>query len=221
MKVRRALWSLLGIVLFSLCIYQQLITPLRTRFERQDSDLAVQIKGMCNIIQQGGEKVTLIDAIGNRVSIPMDFCRTYEVVASLLRSACTLTFHQMLSDIIHFYFRHQRPPGSRFVQQNRYQLVHGADRKTVDPVLWNSCVIPGTAVEMSIVIPCSNKMSDALGSCPRCRTRYDGHRKNGWVTWQVSSCLTFTTCLSDYSVSCRKPFHLKEGFDGDLDWLIR
>ena len=39
----------------------------------------MKIKRICDIHQQGAANITLVDAIGNNIAIPMEFCSTYAV----------------------------------------------------------------------------------------------------------------------------------------------
>jgi hypothetical protein len=137
-----------------------------------------------DIVQQGVdqitlEKITFIDAIGNRVPIPMQWCRTYEVPLMVwTRVQLGLLLDQMLRDMMKLYFEHQQPPGSSFFERGQYELVQGPDRRAITSAEWDSTVTPGGTVEMSIQVEVPRHTS---GNCPRCQT-YSG--ANGWTTWQ-------------------------------------
>jgi hypothetical protein len=137
-----------------------------------------------DIVQQGVdqitlEKITFIDAIGNRIPIPMQLCHTYEVPLMVRMCAqLSLLLGQMLRDVMKLYFGHQRPPGSFFFEQDQYELVQGPDRRAITSAEWDSTVTPGGTVEMSIQVEMPY-FTD--GECPRCR-RYSS--ADGWATWQ-------------------------------------
>jgi hypothetical protein len=53
----------------------------RFQSQRLSDQLAMEVKQMCNIVQQGMERIILVDAVGNRIPIPMQLCQTYSVRA--------------------------------------------------------------------------------------------------------------------------------------------
>jgi hypothetical protein len=89
----------------------------------------------------------------------------------------------MLEDMVHFYFRHQKPPGAAFVECGDYRLVHGGVGEIVEPARWTYDVKSGHTVEMSMML---RERDEGSVKCPRCRTHFDGLAQNGWADWKVS-----------------------------------
>jgi hypothetical protein len=89
----------------------------------------------------------------------------------------------MLSDVIGVYFRHQKAPGSDFVERGDYRLVRGGDKTVMGPMEWPRIKKAGLTIEMSILLRTRNE-DDA--TCPGCRTRFEGRAIDGWAQWQVS-----------------------------------
>jgi hypothetical protein len=89
----------------------------------------------------------------------------------------------MLEDMVRFYFKHQKPPGTAFVERGDYRLVHGGVGEIVEPARWTYDVRSGHTVEMSMVL---HERNERLVRCPRCRTRFNELASNGWADWKVS-----------------------------------
>ncbi|KIM19822.1 hypothetical protein M408DRAFT_30898 [Serendipita vermifera MAFF 305830] len=122
----------------------------------------VGVKQMRDIIRDV-ESITLIDAIGNHIRIPMEWCRTYA----------------MLADILPVYFKHQKLPGSSFIERGDYRLVSGECRDVVQPAEWTYIAKAGSTMEMSMVIHTRNEYAVR---CPRCQTVFEGQATNGWAS---------------------------------------
>jgi len=138
---------------------------------------------MSDIVRDAMHGITLLDAIGNRVQIPMEWCRTYSVChATSVPGLFFLIHTQMLEDMVRLYFNHQKPPGAVFVGRGDYRLVHGGVGNTVEPVRWTYDVKPGHTVETSMII---HKRNERSVRCPRCRSPFSGRAKNGWADWKV------------------------------------
>lgn len=135
---------------------------------------------MGNIVQQVVEKIILVDAIGNRKSIPLEWCPTYSVcVVTSLPSTFRLMATQMLTGMIRLYYEKQRLPGSSLVKRGLYQLVSGVQRSKVGSSSWTLALNPGLTVEMSMIRhDCQNSTS-----CPRCGHLSTGWSKNEWANW--------------------------------------
>jgi hypothetical protein len=86
----------------------------------------------------------------------------------------------MLLDVIEVYFKHQRPPGTVFVERGDYRLVHGPRKSILDPAGWNLLNKVRLKVEMSMVL---RRRTDDKARCPRCRTRSDALSVSRWVVW--------------------------------------
>ncbi|CAG8673764.1 3529_t:CDS:2 [Acaulospora colombiana] len=86
------------------------------------------IKQVRDVMQETVLGITLVDSIGNYVSIPMNFSRTYEI-----------------------YFKNQKPPGRYLVEQGEYELVTGDNKMIVRPDTWMNVAQPGLRVEMSMI----------------------------------------------------------------------
>jgi hypothetical protein len=142
------------------------------------------IKQMCDIVRDAMHGITLLDAIGNHVQIPMEWCRTYSVChPSSVPGIFSLIDIQMLEDMVRLYFNHQKPPGAAFVRRGNYRLVHGGVGAIVEPARWTYDVKPGHTVEMSMIL-C--ELNERSVKCPRCRTPFNGQAGNGWADWKVS-----------------------------------
>jgi hypothetical protein len=105
----------------------------------------------------------------------------------------------MLQDMVQFYFKHQKPPGTAFVERGDYRLVHGGVGEIVEPARWTYDVKSGHTVEMSMIF---HERNERLVKCPRCRTPFHGVDKNGWADWKVSEgcmielpLMSFAACL--------------------------
>ena len=86
----------------------------------------------------------------------------------------------MLEDMVRFYFKHQKPPGTAFVERGDYRLVHGGVGEIVDSARWTYDAKPGHTVEMSMVL---RELNKPAVKCPRCRTAFEGQTQNGWADW--------------------------------------
>jgi hypothetical protein len=152
--------------------------------------LEMEFKQMHNVVQQLRiEKITLIDAIGNDIPIPMQFCATYDV-STYTHCVLMLTpksIAQMISDVISLYFRHQRASGRGFVERGDYRLVHGNRRNVVGAMEWTAIEKVGLKVEMSMVLRTRN---EDRTRCPGCRTLFEGKATDGWAQW----CASVTFC---------------------------
>jgi hypothetical protein len=89
----------------------------------------------------------------------------------------------MLEDMVHSYFKHQKPPGAAFVERGDYRLVHGGIGNLVEPARWTYDLKPGHTVETSMILRERNGRSV---KCPRCGTPFNGPTENGWADWKVS-----------------------------------
>jgi hypothetical protein len=139
---------------------------------------------MGDIIRDAMHGITLVDAIGKHLQIPMEYCQTYSVsTLPCITYRFQVKFAQMLQDMVQFYFKHQKPPGTAFVERGDYRLVHGGVGEIVEPARWTYDVKFGHTVEMSMIFHERNKYSLR---CPRCRTRFNGPANNGWADWKVS-----------------------------------
>ncbi|PVF92101.1 hypothetical protein CPB86DRAFT_769840 [Serendipita vermifera] len=123
-------------------------------------------KCISDVETTGVEHINLIDATGKRIKITLDWCRTYE----------------MLSSMIELHYKHNIRPGSTFTRRGNYKLLHGSSRRLVDPVEWAIRLKPGMTVEMSMVV---NRFKERTASCPRCGSRFRGKGKNGWATCSI------------------------------------
>jgi len=90
----------------------------------------------------------------------------------------------MLEGMVHFYFKHQKPPGAAFVERGDYRLVHGGIGNLVEPVRWAYDLRPGHTVETSMIL---RERNGRLVKCPRCGTPFIGQTENEWADWKVSS----------------------------------
>jgi hypothetical protein len=155
---------------------------------------------MSDIVRDAMHGITLLDAIGNRVEIPMEWCRTYSVChATSVLGIIFLINIQMLEDMVRLYFNHQKPPGAAFVRRGDYRLVQGGVGDVVEPARWTYDVKPGHTVETSMIL---RKRDELFVRCPRCRTLFSGSAKNGWADWKVpqggvpsSLLMYFAACL--------------------------
>lgn len=87
----------------------------------------------------------------------------------------------MLSDVINVYFKHQKAPGSNFVERGDYRLVQGSHKSIVGPTEWTHIEKVGLKVEMSIVLRTRNQDE---ATCPGCHTLFVGPpTMDGWVKW--------------------------------------
>jgi hypothetical protein len=167
----------------------------------------MQYKQMRDIAQQGIDKITLVDAVGNRIPIPMQWCRTYSVRIGSSHSIRLFTMKQLLAGIIRLYFEDQQPPGSSLVKRGRYHLISGKQKEAVEPAGWTNIVFPGLTIEMSMVLHDRNKKSR---NCPRCCV-ISGGVKNEWVTWKVASTSPSCSCCDcPYSVRCKLQFQITD-----------
>jgi len=89
----------------------------------------------------------------------------------------------MLEDVIRLYFKHQKPPGTTFVERGDYRLVHAGTGSLIEPTKWTYELKSGKVVEMSMVL---HTHSAGATECPRCHTKIDGHAKKEWVNWRVT-----------------------------------
>ena len=128
------------------------------------------------------EKITLVDAIGNRVPIPIHLCRTYSVRVANNALDSLLSQAKMLAGIIQVYFEEQRLPGNTLVKRGDYQLVSGSQRSVVESSGWTLRVEPGLIVEMSMV---RHDKQNRNTSCPRCGLVSTRWAKDEWITWFV------------------------------------
>jgi hypothetical protein len=139
---------------------------------------------MSDIVRDAMHGITLLDAIGNYVQIPMEWCRTYPVChATSVPGLFFLINIQMLENMVRLYFNHQKPPGAAFVGRGDYRLVHGGVGNVVEPARWTYDVKPGHTVETSIIL---RERDEYPVKCPRCRTEFTGLAQNGWADWKVS-----------------------------------
>jgi hypothetical protein len=86
----------------------------------------------------------------------------------------------MLSDVIGVYFRHQKAPGSEFVERGDYRLVYGNRRHLVVPMEWDGMNKVGLKVEMSMILRTRDEDEER---CPSCRTLFEGKATDGWARW--------------------------------------
>ncbi|KIM28158.1 hypothetical protein M408DRAFT_23870 [Serendipita vermifera MAFF 305830] len=93
------------------------------------------IKQIRDTIREGVQGITLVDAIGNHIPIPLHLCRSY----------------LMLSKIILAYFQDQKPPGSSLVKRGDYLLISGNKGSFIDPSVWPYLRQSGLIVEMSMI----------------------------------------------------------------------
>ncbi|KIM34180.1 hypothetical protein M408DRAFT_91710 [Serendipita vermifera MAFF 305830] len=123
----------------------------KIRFDSQELGdlLERRLRPMHDALEVIVEKITLVDAIGNRIPIPLHLCCSYK----------------MLTSIIHSYFEHHRPPGTELVRQGHYQLVCGTQKEDIDSSKWTFLAAPGLTVEMSMVRHNRDKRDMA---CPKC-----------------------------------------------------
>jgi hypothetical protein len=138
---------------------------------------------MKDIVQHSEiERITLVDAIGMPIRIPMEFCHTYAVrFGQPWRPYSHSTLYQMLLDVINLYFRHKKAPESEFVERGDYRLVHGDRKNTVGRTEWARINKVGLKMEMSVILRTRNQSST---SCPSCSTLFEGHAKDdGWTQW--------------------------------------
>lgn len=119
------------------------------------------IKQIRDTIREGVQGITLVDAIGNHIPIPLHLCRSY----------------LMLSKIILAYFQDQKPPGSSLVKRGDYLLISGNKGSFIDPSVWPYLRQSGLIVEMSMI------RDGGLNGmrCPWCEVPARG-APNEWVT---------------------------------------
>jgi hypothetical protein len=86
----------------------------------------------------------------------------------------------MLSEVISCYFRHQKAPGSEFVERGDYRLVYGDRKNIVSPIEWTQIKKAGLKVEMSMILRTRNQKSRR---CPSCCTSFAGRAIDGWTQW--------------------------------------
>lgn len=153
-------------------------------------------------MQQVIEKITLVDAVGNRIPVPLQLCRTYSVRVTNLLSTCSHPKAiKMFAGIIKLYFEDHRPPGGSLVKRGHYQLVSGAQRSIIGSSSWELALSPGMMVEMSMV---RHDRHDNT-SCPRCGIVSIGWTKDEWATWYSFDILTsFTSSRPTQSVVSSK-----------------
>lgn len=160
---------------------------------------------MREIVQQGMEKITLVDAVGNRITIPTQLCPTYKVRLGNYYFIEDTHGIQMLTDIIRVYFENQQPPGTRLVQRGHYQLISGNQNDVVKSSAWTFIVGAGLTIEMSMIRHDHRNRMD----CPRCGHASMGWEKSEWETWYDH--LAKSRLYSyHFSVSCEARFQITD-----------
>ncbi|KIM22877.1 hypothetical protein M408DRAFT_276762 [Serendipita vermifera MAFF 305830] len=135
--------------------------------QNHNEQLLKVVKQMNEIVQEAIEKITLVDAVGIRIPISLQLCRSYETLIKVIR----------------VYYEDQRPPGTRLVKKGHFELVSGNEGEVVKPIAWRCVVTPGLTVEMSMI---RHDYHTEGMNCPRCGHAYTDWTTKGWTTWGAS-----------------------------------
>lgn len=78
-------------------------------------------------------------------------------------------------------------PGSSFIEQGDYQVIHTEDNQVIKVINRSEFMVqPGAVLEMSIVMRQKATFQDKMEKCPRCgHLNLDSTPINGWIEWQV------------------------------------
>ncbi|KIM34182.1 hypothetical protein M408DRAFT_91728 [Serendipita vermifera MAFF 305830] len=143
----------------------------KIRFDSQELGalLKREFKPMHDILEVISERITLVDATGTRIPIPLQLCVSYEMLAGIIRS----------------YYEHHHPPGTGLVRQGHYQLVCGTEREEVEPSKWSFIATSGMMVEMSMIRHNRHKRDM---SCPKCGRISNTRIIDTWATSHPAMC---------------------------------
>jgi hypothetical protein len=120
----------------------------------------------------------------------------------------------MLQAAIKTYYAHQqhRLPGSKLVELDAYQLVHGEQKTVISPLCWLNLLAPEMVVKMSIIV---HKRVDGaehvrpMEKCPKCQSLFQRKFITGRVTWYVYSLQSFAYLIPyNSSLFCSAQFEL-------------
>ncbi|KAH6706514.1 hypothetical protein BKA61DRAFT_739421 [Leptodontidium sp. MPI-SDFR-AT-0119] len=131
--------------------------------------------------------ISFLDAIGCAPRIlPFEFFRSFKVDfrSSSVRVAYHLLLGQMMQDFVECEFSNL--PGATWIKKGRYMVSRLADHQALDAATWARLIVPGSKVEMSIVIRKQLK-SGTVGTvayCPEnsCLGSWEMTGEETWVT---------------------------------------
>ncbi|VDC01806.1 unnamed protein product [Peniophora sp. CBMAI 1063] len=97
--------------------------------------------------------ITLIDALGERITVPCHFCTSPEV------------FHQFL-DLL---YAGTGRDGKEFVQKKHYELYSPRTTQVITENIWLSCTQPGHTIEMGVILTdCDGDLDPPEEGCTYC-----------------------------------------------------
>jgi hypothetical protein len=116
------------------------------------------------------------DPVGTLSIIRGKFAKSNLILDELMES-------KMFNDFIKYYFRHQRPPGSVYVERDAYQLLQADGTGVIDRSNWS--IYRGVVIEMSAIVQWQAPLKQTNARCPGCRSREISRSKGKWFEWKA------------------------------------
>ena len=156
--------------------------------QKVDEIHAIQRRSPACVGYDLGNALILIDAFGEHITLPMQFCWSPHV--RLLHTTCDRTLIYYIKELHETLIRlFKGKIGQEHVERRDYSISTKDGKSMVVSNNWEAIVKKGTVIVMSMIVKVAleqERTRHQRNACPRCyETDVGVMRDDGWLQWYV------------------------------------